>query len=201
MRGLPTRAAWLVLPLLVAVASCEVSSHGPRDDKKVVGTPEMMPAGQADSIARLVRDATTAAFASGAAAATAIPATYAQDAVLSDGMNQTHAGHAAIARVYAQGMPPGASIDIRSSGAIGSGDLVVDMGTYTVRIPNPTGGATEIPGRYLIAIQRMDDDSWKIVRQIENPIGPAPSPSSAPAPADSAAAATGPASSGFDVRQ
>ena len=188
MRRFPSGARWSLLALVVATG-CEISSHGPRDREKVAGTPEMMPAAQADSIARVMRDATTAAFTTGAAAATEIPALYAPDAVLSDGMNETHAGHAAIARAYAQGMPPGASIDIRSAGAIGSGDLIVDMGTYTFRMPNPAGGAAiEIPGRYLIAMQRMDDGSWKIVRQVENPIGTGAAVGGAP-PVDTTAMA------------
>ena len=72
-------------------------------------------------------------------------------------------------------MPPGTSIDIRSIGAIGSGDLVVDMGTYTFSMSDSAGGsAQQMHGRYLIVIQRMDDGSWKIVRQVENPIGTPP---------------------------
>ena len=166
---------WIPVLLIVAVAGCEVSSEGPDDRAEPEGTRAMMPSAQADSIAREMRDATTAAFATGAGAATGIPALYAPDAVLSDGMNVMHAGHEAIARAYAQGMPAGASIDIRSMGAIGSGDLIVDMGTYTFRMPDPAGGPLlEMPGRYLIAMQRMDDGSWKIVRQVENPTGTAP---------------------------
>ena len=206
MRCSAHRFSWCLLILTVAVTGCEVSSHGPRDREKNESPGAMMPAARADSIARLIRDATTAAFATGPGAATGIPALYAPDAVLSDASNETHAGHAAITRAYTEGMPPGASIEIASAGAIGSGDLVVDMGTYTFRMPNPAGGPPiEVPGRYLGAIQRMDDGSWKVVRMVENPIGPgADAQIAAAAWSDSSAPAVNepaPAPSGFDDGQ
>ena len=73
--------------LVVVVAACEVSAQRPNERAEPAGTRAMMPSSQADSIAGAIRDATTAAFATGAAAATGIPALYAPDAVLSDGMN------------------------------------------------------------------------------------------------------------------
>ena len=170
MRRNATRAAVLCLVSILAGVACEVSSDGPRDRPE--GTQTMMPSGEADSIARALGQTVQTIFTHGAAAGTELAATYAPDARLSDVTETTSSGHDAIARSFAQGMPPGASIDIRSSGAIGSGDLVVDMGTYTFSMPNPEGGAPmQMRGRYMIALQRMSDGSWKIVRQIDDAVG------------------------------
>ena len=170
MRGSATRGAVLFLAAILAAAGCEVSSDGPRDRPE--GTQTMMPSGEADSIARALREVVQAAFTRGAGAGPALAATYAPDARLSDVNEVTISGHEAIAQSFAQGMPPGASIDIRSSGAIGSGDLVVDMGTYTFSMPNPEGGIpVKMRGRYMIALQRMSDGSWKVVRQIDDAVG------------------------------
>jgi ketosteroid isomerase-like protein len=129
-----------------------------------------------------------------------MPALYTPDAVLSDESEMTHAGQAAIARAFAQGTPPGSTIDIRSSGAIGSGDLIVDMGNYTFRMPNPQGGpAVSMNGRYLVVLQRLDDGSWKIARQMTDVVGIGGAMPAGP-PTDSAAAGAGapqPAESGF----
>ena len=213
MRRFPSGARWSLLALVVATG-CEVSSHGPRDREKVRGTTEMMAAGEADSIAGMVREAVMATFGTGPQAASGMPALYTQDAVLSDVTEQTHSGNAAIARWFAQGMPPGASISIRSTGATGSGDLVVDMGTYTFSAPDPRGGPPmEMRGRYMIAIQQMSDGSWKIVRQIDDAMGiggavsagPPPSgpPANGAATTDSAGSNAGaprPVDSGFTDR-
>lgn len=199
----------VLLPLLVAVAACEVSSEGPRDDDEAAdtaampaGTESMMANDEAESIARGVRQRVTAILQSGTQAATDMPSVYSVDAVLSDESETTWAGNAQIARAFAQGMPPGASIDIRSTGARGSGDLVVDMGTYTVNMPNPQGGSPiAMHGRYLVVLQRMSDGSWKIVRQLTDATGiggalPAGPPQPSPAPFT-----TSPAPSGFDTAQ
>ena len=189
MRPIRTRAVLLSLALVVAVTACEVSSEGPRDRPE--GTHAMMPASEVDSIARSVREAAAAALASGPQAATTMPELYTPDAVLSDESEVTHAGHAQIARAFAQGTPPGATIDIRSSGAIGSGDLVVDMGNYRFSMPNPQGGAAiTMNGRYLVVLQRMNDDSWKIVRQLTDVVGIGGAMPSGPPPASDSAAPT-----------
>ena len=172
------RAAGALTLVFVAVTACEVSSEGPRDredaDTAVAteGTHAMMATDEAESIARGVRQRVTAILQSGAQAASDMPAVYTRDAVLSDESETTYAGNTQIARAFAQGMPPGATIDIRSTGALGSGDLVVDMGNYTVRMPNPQGGApVSMNGRYLVVLQRMSDGSWKIVRQVTDVVG------------------------------
>ncbi len=169
MRPLRSRAALLSLSLAAGVlAGCEVSSEGPRDRPDET----MMPAPEADSIARGMAQAVTDAIASGRQAATDLPALYAPDAVLSDESEQSYAGQGAITRAFAQGIPAGASIDIRSESVIGSGDLVVDMGHYTFSMPNPQGGARmDMRGRYLVVLQRMDDGSWKIARQLTDAVG------------------------------
>jgi ketosteroid isomerase-like protein len=132
----------------------------------------MMPAAEADSIARTFGDGVRQVFTTGAAAATGLPAMYTPDAQLFDETETTYTGHDAIARGFSQGMPPGATLDIRSTGAVGSGDLVVDMGSYTFSVPNPQGGAPiQMQGRYMVALQRTEDGSWKIVRQIGDAIG------------------------------
>ena len=193
--------------LVVVGTGCEVSSHGPRDRVKVEAGSDVMATAVADSIARTMASAVTAAIADGQQAASTLPALFAPDAVLSDETEQTYSGHAAIRRAFSQGMPPGASIDIRSQSVIGSGDLVVDMGTYTVRMPSPQGGTpTSMNGRYLVALQRMDDDSWKIVRQLTDAVGTggalpdgsaAPADTAASAPATAQPTAPRPAESGF----
>ena len=186
MRPIRTRAALLSLCLLAASAACEVSSEGPRDRAQAAG--DMLPNEEIDSIARAMRDSVTTIIATGAQAATLMPALYTPDAVFSDESEQTHAGHDAIARAFAQGVPPGSSIDIRSQSVIGSGDLVVDMGSYTFRMPGAQGTPVEMRGRYLVALQRMDDGSWKIVRQLTDAVGMggAIAPTPPPAAADTA---------------
>lgn len=202
MRGSSMRSTLLWLATIGAVAACEVSSQGPRDRPE--GTTAMMANDEAESIARGVRQSVTLVLQSGERAATDMPGLYTPDAVLSDESEVTHAGNPQIARSFAQGMPPGATIDIRSTGAIGSGDLVVDMGNYTLTMPNPQGGAPmTMNGRYLVALQRMSDGSWKIVRQLTDAVGIGGAlPAGPPQPADSAAPAAGPgapqpAESGF----
>lgn len=172
MRRSRSRAGWSLLVLAAAGAGCEVSSHGPRDREKVEGARSMMVAAEADSVARDMASAVAAAIASGPQAATTMPELFAPDAVFSDVTERSYAGQAAIRAAYAQGLPAGASIDIRSQSVMGSGDLVVDMGRYTVNVPNPQGGAaTSINGRYLVVLQRMDDGSWKIARQLTDAVG------------------------------
>ena len=195
MRRSRSGAGWTVLLLVVAGAACEVSSSGPRDRPQ--GTDGMMANDEAESISRHMREQVTALVQSGAAAATGLPALYAPDAVLSDETETTHSGNARIARAYAHAMPPGASIDIRSEGVIGSGDLVVDMGHYTFSMPGPQGTPTRVNGRYLVVLQRMADDSWKIVRELTDAVGmggalpPGPPPAdTAPTTRDSASAPT-----------
>ena len=165
MRRLPTRAAWLVLPLLVATASCEVSSHGPPDREKVESTPEMMPANEVDSIAREVRATFIERFGRGGADTT-LAAMYAPDAIFSDETGTTHNG-AQIRNAFAS-MPPGTRLELTSFGPVGSGDLNVDIGTYVVSFTTPGGQQIRAPGRYMIALQRMNDDSWRVVRQISS---------------------------------
>ena len=200
MRHASPRARLALIPVLLVAGACEVSSEGPRDRDDAEGTTAMMPATEADSIASAVRRHVTTILASGAQAATTMPAVYTADAVLSDESEATHAGQAAIARAFAQGIPPGATIDIRSTSVIGSGDLVVDMGTYTFTMPNPQGGAAmPMNGRYLVVLQRMTDGSWKIARQLTDVVGIGGAMPGGPPPAagDSAAGAPQPVETGF----
>ena len=170
-RALPG-SRWLVLPLLAAAAACEVSSEGPRD-REAAGTSAMMASGAVDSIARTVRTDFTEWFERGGAASTMIPAKYAPDAIFSDEMGRTHSGRAALEASFEQ-MAPGSQIEIRSFGAVGSGDLLVDIGSYEVRSTLPNGQRGTSHGRYMIAYQRMDDGSWKVVRQLTTSDAPPP---------------------------
>ena len=155
-----------VLPLLflLAIPACELTAGG--DDDEAAGTRGMMRGTEVDEAVNQVRPLYIQTFASGARAATGLPALYTSDAVYSDPDEQTHAGQAAIREAFADGVPAGATLRVSSFGAVGSGDLVVDMGRYTVEIPQPTGRPAQENGRYMIAIQRMDDGSWKVVRHL-----------------------------------
>lgn len=201
MRPAFSPSRWLIVPLVIAIGGCEVSSEGPRD-REPEGTTAMMPASEVDSIARRMRTEFADWFASGGDASTMVPQMYAPDAIFSDELGTTHSGRAALQRAFSQ-MAPGSSIEIRSFGAVGSGDLLVDLGAYEVSYPMPDGQRMNAMGRYMIAYQRMDDGSWKVVRQLTTSGAPpaagggaaADSAAARPsaAPADSARPARGPA--------
>ncbi|HUF12356.1 MAG TPA: nuclear transport factor 2 family protein [Longimicrobiales bacterium] len=125
-----------------------------------------MSATEVDAAVNQVRPQYIQTFGSGARAATGLPALYTADAVYSDSDGETHAGLAAIREAFADGVPPGASLRVSSFGSVGSGDLVVDMGAYTVDLPQANGAAVQENGRYMTAIQRMDDGTWKVVRHL-----------------------------------
>lgn len=175
--------ALLPLLLLLVIPACELSAGG--DDDVAEGTRQMMSAAEADAALNQVRPQYIQTFASGARAATGLPALYTPDAVYSDPDEVTHAGHAAIREAFEEGVPAGATLRVRSFGAVGSGDLVVDMGAYTVEIPQAGGAPTQENGRYMIAIQRTDDGSWKVVRHLSALSAPG-----TPAVPDTAAART-----------
>lgn len=183
MRPAFPRSRWPILLVLIAGAGCEVSSHGPRDREKVAGTRAMMPAAEVDSIARRMRIEFAEWFAAGGEASTMVRAMYAPDAIFSDELGTTHSGRAALEHAFSQ-MAPGSQIEIRSFGALGSGDLLVDLGTYEVSFPVPNGERASANGRYMIAYQRMEDGTWKVVRQLTT----ADAPADSTAAADSAAA-------------
>ena len=162
--------ATLPLLALVVFSACELSSGG--DDDVAEGTREMMTPEEVDAAVNQVRPQYIQTFSSGARAATGLPALYTPDAVYSDPEEATHSGQAAIREAFADGLPAGATLRVSSFGAVGSGDLVVDMGRFTVELPQPNGQAMEQNGRYMIAIQRLDDGSWKIVRHLSALMGP-----------------------------
>ena len=164
MRPVPTGSRWMILSLLAATAACEVSADGPRD-REAAGTRAMMPASEVDSIARTLRTGFTEWFERGGEPSAMIPAMYATDAILSDEYGRTHSGRAAIEASF-QPMAPGTQIDFRSFGAVGSGDLIVDIGSYELRYTMPDGQRGTATGRYMTAHQRMEDGSWKLVRQL-----------------------------------
>lgn len=171
MRRMRLRAGLFLFATTMLLPACEVSAGDPDDADAVAGTRAMLPSAEADAAAQAVRDRVIQVFRTGAAAATGMPEVYTPDAVLSDEMEQTYSGQAAIRTAFSQGVPPGSLLDIRSFGAIGSGDLVVDMGTYTFTMPQPGGAPEQMNGRYLVALQRLDDGNWKIVRQITDMVG------------------------------
>ncbi len=189
MRRSLRSSAQALLVLVVAGTACEVSSEGPRD--RPAADAAVMAHDESESIAHGMRQSVTTVLQSGAQAVTGMPALYTPDAVLSDESETTYAGREQIARAFSQGLPPGATIDIRAtSRPVGSGDLVVDMGTYRVTMPNPQGGPDiAMNGRYLVVLQRTEDDSWKIVRQITDVVGTGGAlVDGPPAPVDSVAA-------------
>lgn len=163
--------SFATLPLLAIVvfSACELSSGG---DDDMAGTRRMMSPEEVDAAINQVRPQYIQTFASGARAATGLPALYTPDAVYSDPKEQTHAGQAAIRDAFAEGIPAGATLRVSSFGAVGSGDLVVDMGRFTVELPQPSGQPMQQNGRYMLAIQRMDDGSWKVVRHLSALMGP-----------------------------
>lgn len=183
MRGSPR---YPVLPVLffAVVLACDVS---PRGDE-VADTDGMMSAVEVEAAVNQVRPQYIQTFGSGARAATGLPAFYTPDAVYSDPDEETHAGLAAIREAFAEGLPPGATLRVSSFGSVGSGDLVVDMGAYTVELPQANAAPVQENGRYMIAIQRMDDGTWKIVRHLSALSAPGTPavPDTATVPADTA---------------
>lgn len=163
-----TRLSLLFAPL-VLLAACEISAG---DDEEAEGTRQMMSPADVDAAVAHVRPQYIQTFASGARAATGLPALYTADAVYSDPEGQTYSGQAAIRQAFAEGVPTGSTIRLESFGAVGSGDLVVDMGGYTVETPQADGAPLRQHGRYMVAIQRMDDGTWKIVRHLSSQQGP-----------------------------
>lgn len=173
MRPARSRSRWLVLTIFAAAAAvgCEVSSEGPRD-REAAGTERMMAAAEVDSIARMTRAAFTEWFERGGEPSAMITAMYAPDAILSDEYGRTHSGRAAIEASF-EPMAPGTQMEIRSFGAIGSGDLIVDIGSYELRYTMRDGRRGTATGRYMTTHQRMDDGSWKVVRQLTTSGSPA----------------------------
>ena len=161
------------LPLLFApialLAACEISAG---DEEPAEGTRHMMTPTDVDAAIAQVRPQYIQTFATGARAATGLPALYTPDAVYSDPDGETYSGQAAIRRAFEEGVPTGSTIRLESFGAVGSGDLVVDMGGYTVETPQDGGAPLVENGRYMVAIQRMDDGTWKIVRHLSSQQGP-----------------------------
>lgn len=190
MRPAVAVGRWPILTLLFAALGCEVSSEGPRD-REAEGTKAMMPASEVDSIARRMRTEFAEWFATGGEPSTMVSSMYAPDAIFSDELGRTHAGRAALGRAFSR-MAPGSSIETRSLGAVGSGDLLVDLGTYEVTFPLANGERATANGRYMLAFQRMDDGSWKVVRQLTTggaAAGNAGTPDTTRAPADTGTAA------------
>ena len=153
------------LALAVLLPACEVSA-GP-DDDPAVGTRGMMASTEVDSIARDVRERFSRWFAAGAGDAATADSLYASDVIFSDEMEQTHRGLDGIRSAFSE-MQPGSTIEIQSFGAVGSGDLIVDLGTYAIAFPTPDGQRMTARGRYMIALQRMTDGTWKVVRQLSS---------------------------------
>lgn len=64
------------------------------------------------------------------------------------------------------------SVDHERTVVAASGDVAYDMGTTTVTLPAPGGGATPLTQRYIVALRKVDGE-WKLDAVMASaPIGP-----------------------------
>lgn len=61
------------------------------------------------------------------------------------------------------------TVDWQSDGVLGSGDLAVDSGTFTIELVEGDGdGPRRRTGDWLMVFRRDDDGEWTLVRDIYN---------------------------------
>ncbi len=181
-----TRFWSLILALALPVAACQQQGEQ-------AGTTEATPAFDAAAVEQTIRtNADAYAQAALAGDTEALVSMYSDDAILQPpGMPRSEgidAVRTAYQQMYAAGNPTSASLAVQKVMVSESGDMAVEVGTYSFSAPAPDGAEVTDNGKYIAVWKPTADGSWKIAVDTWNSDG---APGAAPGAAGTSIESTG----------